>query len=383
MTDAEIKSIPISAPVLGVAEIQAVREVLESGWVTQGPRVAAFEERFAKVHKVKYAVAVNSCTSGLHLVLHAMGIGQGDEVIVPAFTWVSTANVVAHCGATPVFVDVERDSFNIDPLLIEEAITDQTRAIIPVHLFGLCANMEAIQKTIPSNLKILEDAACAVGAEYQGTPAGGLGDAAVFSFHPRKTITTGEGGMITTNDEELTESLRRLRNHGASVSEETRHHDPKPHALPVFDDIGFNYRMTDMQGSVGLEQLHKLEQFISERAEWAEWYRQKLSEFEWIRCPVESQHGCHGWQAFVTWIDPDKSPVSRNDLMDRLHARGIATRPGTHALHDLGAYRKYQSNCPVASECAAQTMALPFHNRMTGEDYIRVVEELKRVAISG
>jgi len=382
MPETRAKHIPIAAPVIGDGEIKAVREVLESGWLTQGPRVTAFEETFAEIHSVKHAVAVTSCTTGLHLALHAMGIGPGDEVIVPAFTWVSTANVVVHCGATPVFVDVERDSFNIDPSLIEGAITERTRAIIPVHLFGLCANMEAIRKAVPSHTKILEDAACAAGATYQGTPAGGLGDAAVFSFHPRKTITTGEGGMITTNDDELAGELVCLRNHGASVSEEMRHRSPKPHELPDFDDCGFNYRMTDLQGAVGLEQVNKLQHFVGKRAEGAEWYRQEMSGLSWLRCPLEPQHGNHGWQAFVTWVDPDTAPMSRNKLMDRLHTLGIATRPGTHTVHELGAYRKYQSHCPVASECAAQTMALPLHNKMTADDYERVVAGLKQVCAS-
>ena len=382
MPGAKDKQIPIAAPVIGDGEIKAVREVLESGWLTQGSRVTAFEEKFAEMHSVKHAVAVTSCTTGLHLALHAMGIAPGDEVIVPAFTWVATANVVVHCGATPVFVDVERESFNIDPSLIESAVTDRTRAIIPVHLFGLCANMEAIRKAVSSRVKILEDAACAVGASHQGTPAGGLGDAAVFSFHPRKTITTGEGGMITTNDGELAGKLGCLRNHGASVSEEMRHRSPKPHELPDFDDCGFNYRMTDLQGAVGLVQVNKLEHFVSERAKWAEWYRRELSGLNWLHCPGEPQRGNHGWQAFVTWVDPDTTPISRNELMDQLHAQGIATRPGTHAVHELGAYREHQSNCPVASECAAQTMALPLHNKMTADDYERVVAGLKQVCAS-
>jgi len=193
MPTTEIKEIPIASPVIGEAEFQAIREVLESGWLTQGSRVAAFEEMFAKMHGVNHAIAVTSCTAGLHLSLHAMGIGPGDEVIVPAFTWVATANVVGHCGAKPIFVDVEPNSYNINPNAIEKSLTDRTRSIIPVHLFGLCADMDAIRDVVPDHIKILEDAACATGAAYMGRPAGSLGGAGVFSFHPRKTITTGEG----------------------------------------------------------------------------------------------------------------------------------------------------------------------------------------------
>jgi dTDP-4-amino-4,6-dideoxygalactose transaminase len=331
------------------------------------------------MHGVRHAIAVTSCTTGLHLALHSMGIGLGDEVIVPAFTWVATANAVVHCGAIPVFVDVDRETFNLDPAQIAAAVTDRTRAIIPVHLFGLSAAMDAIRGVIPEGLKILEDAACAVGAVNEEP----LGDAAVFSFHPRKSITTGEGGMITTNNDALAAKLRRLRDHGASVPEEIRHRGPRPHELAEYNEPGFNLRMTDLQGAVGLEQLKKLDAFITERARWAEWYQHELAGLEWLCCPSEPAHGRHGWQAFVTWVDAAQAPCPRNELMDRLHARGIATRPGTHAVHQLGAYRDHQAHCPIASECAAQSMALPLHNRMTAADYERVVGELKQASAAG
>ena len=373
--------IHISLPSTGEEEWQAVGEPIMNGWLTQGPKVAEFEKRFAEAHGVKHALAVTSCTTGLHLALAAMGIGEGDEVIVPAFTWVATANVVLYCGATPVFVDVDPYTFNIDDSQIADKVTSRTKAIIPVHLFGLCANMDAIRKAVPSDVKILEDAACAAGAIYKGKKAGGLADVGVFSFHPRKSITTGEGGMVTTNDDALAEWMNMMRNHGASVSEEQRHKGPHPYLLPEFNLLGFNYRMTDLQGSVGLAQMNKLELFISERAKWAAWYRDQLADVDWLRLPDEPQDGRHAWQAFTTWVDPEKAPMPRNDIMDALQQKGIATRPGTHAVHMLGLYRDQfgiqSDDFPGAKACAANSMAIPLHNRMTDEDYEYVVKMIK------
>ena len=234
------RTIQISLPSTGEEEWYAVREPLETGWLTQGPKVASFEKSFAEQHKVKHALAVTSCTTALHLILKAIGVGPDDEVIVPAFTWVATANVVLYCGATPVFVDVDPVTYNMDPVQVAAKVTDKTKAIIPVHLFGLCSDIDAIRLAIPQHVIILEDAACAAGAIYKGSFAGGLGDAAAFSFHPRKLITTGEGGMITTNRLELAEIMGQLRNHGATISEEQRHLGPRPYILPEFNLLGFN-----------------------------------------------------------------------------------------------------------------------------------------------
>lgn len=380
----EKRSIAISLPSTGDEEWAATREPLTTGWLTQGPKVAAFEKTFAERHGVSHALATTSCTTGLHLILAAMGIGPGDEVIVPAFTWVATANVVVYCGATPVFVDVDRATNNIDPADLARRVTPRTKALIAVHLFGLCADMDALRAALPPGMPIIEDAACAAGASYKGVAAGGLGLAAAFSFHPRKSITTGEGGMVTTNDDTLADVANMLRNHGASVSEEQRHKGPRPYLLPEFNLLGYNYRMTDLQGAVGLVQLQKLDRFISERDQWAGYYRDALSSLAWLRMPQLPEGGRHAWQAFVTYVDPALAPLPRNEIMARLQERGVSTRPGTHAVHQLGYYRdRYgirPDDYPGARDCDANTMAIPLHNRMTKEDYEYVVRCLREIA---
>ena len=377
------RNIQISLPCTGEEEWQACCEPLQTGWLTQGPKVAAFEKAFAERHQVSHALATTSCTTALHLALAALGIGPGDEVIVPAFTWVATANAVLYCGATPVFADIRRDTYNIDPHDVPRHITPRTKAIIPVHLFGLCADMDALRSEIPPEARIIEDAACASGAAYKGMPAGGLGDMAAFSFHPRKTITTGEGGMLTTNNPALADTANMLRNHGASISEEQRHHGQRPYLLPKFNMLGFNFRMTDLQGAVGLTQLGKLDLFLAERRQRAALYSRELSSIPWLRAPVVPDGYEHAWQSYVTYVDPVKAPMPRNEIMDRLQQAGIATRPGTHAVHLLGYYRDkfnlHPDDYPGARDCDANTMAIPLHNRMSDDDYAYVIENLRSI----
>ena len=374
------RNIPISLPVTGEEEWHATREPLVNGWLTSGPKVREFEELFAKRHQVKHALAVTSATTALHLALVALEVGPGDEVIVPAFTWVSTANVVLYCAATVVFADVDPVTFNMDPQDLKKRITPKTKAIIPVHLFGLCANMDAI-KAIAGNIPLVEDGACAAGAAYKGTPAGALGTIGCFSFHPRKSVTTGEGGMITTNDDRLADVMSMLRNHGASISEEQRHHGPRPYILPDFNMLGYNYRMTDLQGAVGVVQIKKLDTFIDEREKWAAWYSEQLKDIPWLRTPQFGPEYKHGWQSFVTFVDESKAPCSRNEIMEKLQDQGISTRPGTHAVHMLNYYaQKYNiqpSDYPGAQAANDLSMAIPLHNRMVAEDYHYVVAVLK------
>lgn len=375
----EYRKISISLPSTGEEEYQALQEPLSSGWLTQGPKVAAFETAFAQRHQVKHAIATTSGTTALHLILSALDIGPGDEVIVPAFTWVATANVVLHCGATPIFVDVDPSTYNLAIEQVAEKVTARTKAIIPVHLFGQCVDIDALAGVVP-HVPLVEDAACAAGASYKQRTAGSLGIAGAFSFHPRKTITTGEGGMVTLNDDGLAEKMRVLRNHGASISQEQRHLGPKPYLLPEFNLLGFNYRMTDLQGAIGLVQLSKLDSLLAERQQWADYYSQELEDLSWLKTPSKSTNGTHGWQSYVCYVDESNAPVGRNALMEVLQARGISTRPGTHAIHMLGYYKDrfglQPDDFPVAQMCDRYTLALPFHNRMTAEDYNYVVDIL-------
>ncbi len=375
------REIQIAAPCLGEEEWLALRDPISTGWLTQGPKVLAFEKSFATKHGVRHAIACTSCTTALHLALSALEVGPGDEVIVPAFTWVSTVNAVLYCGARPVFADVDRRTFNVTAEEVAGRLTARTRAVVSVHLFGLCSDIDAIRSVLPKGVAVIEDAACAAGASYRGRSAGGLGEIGVFSFHPRKVITTGEGGMVTTNHDALAERVRALRNHGASVPEEIRHGGPKPYLLPEFDMLGFNYRMTDLQGAVGLAQLSKLDRFIQERAAGAAFYRRELAGLKWLQLPEEPADGRHAWQAFVTTVDPGTAPKPRNEIMESLQQRGIATRPGTHAVHMLGFYRNRYGirpeDFPAARDCDRNTMAIPLHNRMTQDDFAYVAEALR------
>lgn len=378
----EKRIIPISLPVTGDEEWQALKEPLTSGWLTAGPKVRAFEKAFAERHQVKHAIAVTSATTALHLSLVVLDIKEGDEVIVPAFTWVSTANAILYQGAKVIFCDIDPSTFNLDPEKLKEKITSKTKAIMVVHLFGLCAPMDEI-KDISKEIPLIEDCACAAGSAYKGTPAGGLGLMGCFSFHPRKSITTGEGGMITTNDDDLGHKLQVLRNHGASTSEEERHNGPKPFILPDFNVLGYNYRMTDLQGAIGKVQLKKLDYFIKERNKWANYYKQELEKIEWLVLPEFSHDFFHGWQSFVVLVEERKSPCTRNEIMEKLQENGISTRPGTHAVHMLGYYRdKYKflpKDFPGAQIANDKSISIPLHNQMVIEDFEYVVECIKNI----
>jgi perosamine synthetase len=381
--------IPISRPYFGDEERAAIVEPLETGWVVQGPKVAEFERLFGAYTGAVNSVATSSCTTALHLSLVALGIGPGDEVIVPSFTWVATANAVEMVGARPVFVDIELETFNLDPDRVEAAITDRTRAIIPVSLFGVSAPIHPVmQLAARRGLKVIEDAACAVGAWYGGRHAGTIADVACFSFHPRKAITTGEGGMVITADADLAQVVRSLRDHGASRSDLTRHLSKRSYVLPEFDVVGYNYRMTDIQGALGVAQMARLEAILELRTERARVYDRWLQDIDWLRPQALPPGSRHGYQSYVCLYRPDDPSLSnleelhqgRNNLMDSLEAAGIATRPGTHAVHTLGFYRRKYGIKPedVPNSLIADrlTIALPLYAQMTPAEQEYVLEHL-------
>ena len=384
-------SIPITKPVLGAAELRAVQLPLETGWVVQGPYVAEFERKFADFTGAPEAIATSSCTTALHIAVAALGLGPGDEVIVPGFTWVSTANVVEYMGAKPVFCDIDLATYNLDVDHAASLVTDRTVGILPVHLFGLCADMDGVGALAQRHgLWVVEDAACAFGAWYGGRHAGTLGDVGCFSFHPRKSITTGEGGMVTTARPDLAEASRSLRDHGASRSDLARHSGRDAFLLASYDVVGFNYRMTDIQGALGSAQMDRAEDVLEARRARARDYDDALANVEWLRRPVVPDGLVHGYQAYVALFAPDEPTLAnaeklrarRNDLMAELETQGIATRQGTHAPVILGVYaQKYglaPEDYPNAVVADRLTLGLPLYPQMTPAEQATVVEALLR-----
>ena len=387
-----MRKIPITQVLLDDAEMAAIVEPLRTGWIVQGPFVAEFEQKFARFTHTSHAMATTSCTTAMHVALAAAGIRPGDEVIVPAFTWVATANVVEYLGAKPVFCDVDLDTFNIDVGQAASLVTSRTRAIMPVHLFGLSADMQPIMELAARHhLKVIEDAACGFGAYYFGTHVGGIGDFGCFSFHPRKAITTGEGGMIVTNDADAAALCRTLRDHGASRSDLSRHSGSGGFLLPAYDHLGYNYRMTDMQGAMGSMQMDKADLIQKKRTERARRYYELLEGLSWLKPPVVPSGSIHGFQSFVCLFQPESVSLAnverlhaqRNDLMMKLESVGIATRQGTHAVTSQGFYReKYgirREDYPNAYLAESLSLTLPVYPQMTDDEQDYVVEHLIHV----
>lgn len=394
--------IPVTKPFFDGNEVELVKETLTSGWVAQGPKTFEFEKKVAEHENIKYAVATSNCTTALHLALLINNIGEGQDVIIPSFTFVATANAVCYTGATPIFADIDLDTFNISVKSIEKIINEQyvwskegllnrksnnkLAGIMPVHQFGLCADMIQINDIARKyNLRIIEDAACALGARINGVNQGGFGNVSCVSFHPRKCITTGEGGMVFTNNEEQYIKLKELRSHGAKVSEVKRAADNKGYLLPGYSELGYNYRLSDIQSAIGLAQTEKLDYILEKRRSLAKRYNELLKDFEWIKCPTEPEGYYHTYQSYVCLLVDNKdlnvsNNALRNRIMDHLADSGVQTRQGTHAVHTLAYYqRKYKHevmeymNAYIADQLS---FTLPLYPQQTEAEQDYVVEQL-------
>ena len=354
------KAIRLARPDVGEAELAAVADVLASGQLTMGPQVAAFESALASAVGTAHAVAVSSGTAAIHLALLALRVGPGDEVIVPAYTFPATANAVELCGARAVLVDVDPETFLVRPELVGEAVTARTRAVLAVHLFGRPVAWEELQTAVSQDVVLVEDAAGALGARYRETPCGALGLLACLSFHPRKIVTTGEGGAVTTDEAELAGAVRRLRHHGIASGQ------PMDISTP-----GFNYRLPDVLCALGIPQLERLESLLAARERVAGWYTERLAHL--VRTPSVDEGDRHGWQAYVVGLD------RRDDALAGLRAEGIETQIGTYAVHHLSAYRD-RGSFPGADAAFERALALPFAGTMTEDEVDRVSAALARYA---
>jgi perosamine synthetase len=364
--------VPFSRPTLRGDEGDAVAKVIASGWVSQGPRVREFEAAFAERVGAAEAVAVSNCTTALQLALHVSGVGRGDEVVVPSMSFIATANAVWQCGATPVFAEVDPRTFNLDPESAERAITARTKAIMPVHQLGLPADMDAFFALAERHdIALVEDAACAIGARYNGRPVGGLGPLACFSLHPRKVITTGEGGMITLQDAEVAARLRQLRQHAMDVSDLARH-GARDVIIESYPERGWNYRMTDMQAALGLCQLELLDEILAERARLAARYTEAIADIPGLEPPYEPAYAERTWQSYALTLSPDL-PVNRTELMRRLLLDGVPTRRGVMAIHREPSYSDPAVSLPRTEAASDGSLMLPLFAGLSDEQQDHVI----------
>jgi perosamine synthetase len=370
-----VMEVPFARPCLSGGESAALAEVIASGWVSQGPRVCEFEQAFAARVGAPEAVATTSCTTALHLALHASGVGPGDEVIVPSLSFIATANAVWQCGAKPVFADIDPLTYNLDPKAAERAITDRTRAIMPVHQVGLPADMDRfLDLGRRHGLAIIEDAACAIGASYKGKPIGSLGPLACFSLHPRKVITTGEGGMIAVHDADVAQRLRRLRAHAMDVSDLARH-GARDVVFERYPEPGFNMRMTDLQAAVGLCQLKSLDAILAKRRQLAHRYTAALKCVPGLETPHDPPYAVRTWQSYCVRITAGAA-IGRTELMRRLLADGVATRRGVMAIHQEHPYAATSVSLRHTEAAAREVLMLPLFPDLTVEQQDYVLERL-------
>jgi len=359
----------LNHPFIDNLEIMAVSEVLNSGMLTQGEKTLLFEENVMRLTGAKYAFATSSATTGLHLALEAAGIGHGDEVLIPDFSFPATANAVIQSGATPVAVDIKIEDFNIDIELISDKITSKTKAIMPVHAFGLSADMDEINLIAKeNNLLVIEDAACALNSQYKGNHCGNLSDIGVFSFHPRKIITTGEGGMLITKNSDMASNLTYYRSHGAE----------KEDLYLTFKTKGFNYRLSDINAAIGIEQLRKLDYITEKRQLLANFYLKKLAKLEWIELPVHSTEKFHTYQSFVIKLDEN---INRNQVIRKLKEHNIETTIGTYSISSQPFFKNqkgFMGNFFNSVNAFKRSLTLPLSVNMNESDVDKVVEVLTK-----
>ena len=370
--------IAFARPFFGREEEAAAAAAIRSGWVAAGPRLAEFEERFADYCGVRHAVGVSSWTTGAFLVLHAWGVGPGDEVIVPSLTFIASVNVIRHVGATPVFAEIEERTFNIDPTDVAQKISSRTKVLLPIDQVGLPCDIDAINSLAKRyHLKVLDDAACAVGSRNRGRRIGGLADVTVFSLHARKVITTGEGGMILTNDGTLAERLRLLRHQGMSLSDVARH-SMRPTAFEGYPEIGYNFRITDIQAAIGLKQLDRIDDLIARRRKIAKRYSDAIGDHPILTPPYVPVEYEPNWQSYQVSLR-HSAAARREEIMDWLYDQGIPTRRGIMASHLEPPYYGMAS-LPVTEDVARRTIQLPMHSGLTVQEQDFIIDALRRIS---
>jgi perosamine synthetase len=373
--------IPVMIPWLGQQEADAAAEAVLSGWVAQGPRVARFEQEFAAKVGASHGVAVSSCTTALHLAMVACGIGPGDEVIVPSFSFIATANAVRYVGAQPVFADVDLATGNLTPETVEAVLTPRSRAVMLVHQGGMPADVDAMRALCDRHgLELVEDAACAVGSQYRGRPVGSGAQTAAWSFHPRKLLTTGEGGMLTLDDADGAQRLRRLREHGMDLSAAARHASTGP-VFESYLETGFNYRMTDIQAAVGLVQLGKLDATVQRRRELVQYYYELLADVPGVSPVRDPEHGRSNFQSFWVLLDPGQFAGGRDAALHRLAAAGVSARRGIMASHLEPAYQDTEHvPLPVTERLTRDSLILPVFHTLTAAQQEHIVDVLRKPA---